>query len=209
MNKKRLIATILISTLISACTVMSEEECRYADWRVVGYEDGNAGQGIDRFTNYRTTCADFGVVPDFDAWQAGREQGLQQYCQPRQGFTLGESGRDYNGVCAGELEPDFLEAYRMGSELRALQRAVGSIESAISSREQQINEIDAEIDEFEAIIIVADTTAEERAELLAEMRELTEFRSELIVDHEYLLEQLASAEFELAEYQAYVTDAGF
>ena len=193
-KSRRLIALLLVNVLLSTCTVMSEEECRYADWEAVGYEDGSAGLGIDRFGNYRSDCAEFGITPDFGAWQSGREAGLVNYCQPRQGFNLGRSGRSYDGVCAGELEPGFLEGYRLGSELNELRRIVSSIESELNSRQEEIDELDAEIDEFEAILIVAETSPEERADLLATMRDMTELRSELIVDFEFALEQHSSAQ---------------
>ncbi len=209
MNNSRLITLYLIFSLVSGCAVMSEEECNYSDWTAVGYEDGADGRGSDRFGDYRRACADYGVTPDFAAWQAGRERGLVEYCQPSRGFAVGQAGVGYNGVCSAELEPAFLDAYRLGAELFGLRRNLNAIVTDFSSNARAMERIDADIEEIESIIILEETTAEERAALLADMRELSELRGELEVEAELLIEARTLAELELAEFEESLLQYGF
>lgn len=188
---------------------MSEEECAYSDWTAVGYEDGADGRSGDRFGDYRRACADFGITPDFAAWQDGRERGLVEYCQPLRGFQVGQTGGRYNGVCSAQLEPDFLDAYRLGSELFNLRSQLRTIVSRLEANANDIANIDADVAEIESIIILDDTTAEERANLLAEMRELSEIRGELDVEYELLIEERVLADEALAEFELVLIEAGF
>ena len=209
MKFKRLISFLLVAGILSGCTVMNEQECAYSDWTAVGYEDGADGRSSDRFGDYRRACADFGITPDFAAWQEGRERGLVEYCQPLRGFQVGQSGGSYNGVCSGDMEPDFLEAYRLGSELFSLQTQLSAVVSRLASNAEDIADIDADVAEIESIIILDDTTALERAALLEDMRELSEIRGELMLESEALIEERVLAELALAEFELVLRDAGF
>ena len=188
---------------------MSEEECAFSDWTAVGYEDGADGRSSDRFGDYRRTCAEFGITPDFAAWQDGRDRGLLEYCQPQRGFQLGQAGGTYNGVCSAQLEPRFLDGYRLGSELFDLRRNLNTIVSRLEAISSDVEEIEAEVAEIESIIILEDTSAEERATLLAEMRELSEIRGELEVEYELLLEERTLAEAALADFELSLIGSGF
>ncbi len=57
---------------------MSAEECRSADWRTVGYEDGRSGSG-GRIGDHSKACAKIGVTPNLDQYELGRAEGLRQY----------------------------------------------------------------------------------------------------------------------------------
>ena len=72
---------------------MSEQECAATDWRTVGYEDGVAGRSGDNIGQHRKACAKHGVSPDLTLYQAGRNDGLREYCQPANGFRAGADGR--------------------------------------------------------------------------------------------------------------------
>src|SRR6478609_9316856 len=99
---------ILVAVLaLGGCASMSREECLTVDWRTVGYEDGAAGYSGDRIGEHRKACAKHGVTPDLSAYQAGRSEGLQEFCRPQNGFRLGANGGSYGGQCPAELDPDF------------------------------------------------------------------------------------------------------
>ena len=119
-NQWARIPVVLLVASLSGCASMSSDECTNSNWRAVGYEDGSRGYTSDRFSNHRKACAKHGVTADFQAYQDGRNQGLVEFCQPGRGFNVGASGGRYNGVCAADLEPRFLEAYRIGYQLYSL-----------------------------------------------------------------------------------------
>lgn len=206
---KRLVALTLIGVMLAGCAAMSEEECAYSDWTAVGYEDGADGRSSDRFGDYRRACADHSITPDFQAWQEGREQGLIEFCQPLRGFQVGESGGYYSGVCNSNLEPDFLDAFRLGSELSNLRGSLSAINSGIVANARAIQGIDSDVADVEALIILDGTTSAQRTQLLAEMRELSEIKGELELETDLLIEERTLAELGLYEFEFIVSEAGF
>jgi hypothetical protein len=84
-------AVMLIGAIavLGGCSSMSEKECLATDWRTVGYEDGVAGRSGDRIGRYREQCSEHGVAPSLSEYQAGREQGLREFCKPANGFRVG------------------------------------------------------------------------------------------------------------------------
>ena len=53
--------------LITGCASLDKQECRLADWRMIGYEDGAAGRSGTRIGDHRAACAQHGVIPDMAA----------------------------------------------------------------------------------------------------------------------------------------------
>ena len=139
MNTKWVGIVLAVVMLISSgCASMSGDECLTSDWRGIGYEDGARGYRGDRLGQHRKSCAKHGVTPDLEAYQTGRTAGLREFCQPQRGFNLGTSGGRYNGVCAYDLEADFLDAYRTGSQLHSLRSDVNSATSQIRAKEREL-----------------------------------------------------------------------
>lgn len=200
----KVIGTAVVALAMGGCAAMSDEECMAADWSAVGYEDGARGYTAERFSNHRRACGKHGITADFGAWQAGREQGLVEYCQPGRGYDIGVSGGRYYGVCSADLEPDFLEAYHAGHHLYTLRSNVSRATSAIHAREQELEEVEAEIRSKEAALIARETKVEDRVLLLADLKELSERTGELQVEIQLLYEERARHQAELDNYQATV-----
>src|SRR3989337_3049438 len=95
-------STAILLLALSACATMDRNECLTVDWQTVGFEDGVAGYSGDRIGQHRKACAKHGVTPDLTAYQAGREEGLREYCVPANGFRLGSQGGSYSGMCPAE-----------------------------------------------------------------------------------------------------------
>src|SRR5262245_15946206 len=110
---QRLSAAVVLacSLLMGGCASMSKDECMTVDWRTVGYEDGARGYSGGRIAEHRKACAKHGVTPDLTAYQAGRDDGLHEYCVPQNGFRMGANGNNYGGVCPRDVEPAFLGAF--------------------------------------------------------------------------------------------------
>ncbi|HED17718.1 MAG TPA: DUF2799 domain-containing protein, partial [Gammaproteobacteria bacterium] len=114
---RNLLLLSFVTLYLSACATLNKDECKIANWRVIGYEDGANGYLASRIGEHRAACAEYGVRPDLDAYSDGRAEGLQQYCIPANGYRLGLSGSTYNGVCSGYGESRFLGAFDTGKEL--------------------------------------------------------------------------------------------
>lgn len=195
--------------LMSGCATMSSEECLATDWTAVGFEDGARGYTTERFSKHRQACAKHGITADFAAYQAGRDQGLVEYCQPGRGFNVGVNGGRYYGVCHVNLEQDFLDAYNAGYHLFTLRSNVSRANANIEARERELVRIEDKIRQKEAALIDRETPTEERVLLLADLKELSERTGELEEEIRMLYEERAFHEVELSNYQVTVADYGY
>ncbi len=210
MNINRVGIFSLISLLgLSGCATMSADECTTSDWHAIGFEDGARGYTAEQLGNRRKACAKHGVTPDFEAYQAGRAQGLRQYCQPSRGFSLGSSGSRYNGVCPADLEAPFVDAYNQGHHLYTLRAKVNGANSQINQKKRELKKVNDQIRAAEASLISPETTMEDRVLLLADLKEYSERTGQLEAEIDGLIEERAIHEQQLAAYQAMLADSGF
>ena len=193
--------SIAVMLGLSGCASMSADECTMSDWRTIGFEDGAQGYTADRLGNHRKACAKHGVAPDFDAYQTGRSEGLRQYCQPSRGFNLGAGGGRYNGVCPGDMEPDFVDAFNTGHQLYNLRSSVNSANYQISAKRSELERSEKRVIEAELLLIARDTTTEERILLLAELKDLSERTGQLEAEIVELTEDRVIYEQQLAAYE--------
>lgn len=90
-----------------------------------------------------------------------------------------------------------------------LRSQLSAIESQIITNQRALEDIDRDISEIEDIVVLEETAREERAALLADMRELSEVRGELELEAELLIEQHVLAELALEQFELTLIDAGF
>jgi hypothetical protein len=183
MNILRL--TVLLPVLVllmSACASLSEDECRYADWQTIGFQDGSRGYPADRIGSHRKACAEHGVMPDMAAYQQGRDQGLVHYCTAANGVKTGRSGHSYRGVCPAELQADFQIGYSLGRQINALRVDMGK-------HQVRVHNLDKLLDSDEL-------DDEERERLRYEIRQLEREYGRMEVN----LENLESEAIQIAAY---------
>lgn len=210
MDSKRIyIFGAVVFLTLSGCASMNADECAASDWSAIGYEDGARGYTTEQFSGRRKACAKHGITADFQAYQRGREQGLESFCQPGRGFNYGANGGRYNGVCAADLEPEFLEAYHAGYKLHTLRANVSSANSQIYAREQELESAEGRIISAELLLIGVDTTTEERVALLVELKELSERTGELESEIKQLIADRARFEQDLQYYEQTVAAYGY
>ncbi|MES2053950.1 MAG: DUF2799 domain-containing protein, partial [Pseudomonadota bacterium] len=101
-----LAAVLLVSTLLAGCESLSPAECATADWRQLGVQDGSRGH-TDRIASYYESCAKAGIAVNAAVYRAGRNQGLQSYCQPANALNEGLAGNSYEGVCPAPMDQNF------------------------------------------------------------------------------------------------------
>lgn len=208
-NGWKIIGASIVLVLMGGCASMSSEECMATDWTAIGYEDGSRGYTSDRFANHRKACAKHGITADFGSYQAGREQGLVEFCQPARGFSVGSSGGRYYGVCPVNLESGFLDAYNTGQRLYTLRRNVDYANSSIERKRNEIEAVEERILQAEAALIDRETTTERRIILLAELKDLSEDMGRLEAEIKELHEQRAYHEVELQNYEVMIADYGY
>lgn len=119
---------LLSLSALTACSSVSltAEQCLAGNWQAIGYNDGVAGRFPSRISDHQQACAETGVIPNFHAWQRGREQGLVHYCTEANARRLGQSGRRFNAVCpagqASHLQKVHERAYNHYQRQQAIQR---------------------------------------------------------------------------------------
>jgi hypothetical protein len=181
---------------------MSKNECRTVDWRTVGYEDGVAGRSGDRIGRYREACADYGVVPNLDAYQSGRSEGLREYCQPQTGFRVGENGGEYMGLCPADLAPAFSAAYESGRELHRREYRARDAAERLDSATRELPALEQQLASLAFAVIDPQSTGEQRANAILETRQVAERHERLRAEIPELQQEQQHAEQDLAEYRA-------
>ena len=188
-------AAALLTLTLSGCATLSEEECRVADWRAIGYEDGASGHDAARLKKHREACAEYGIQISFTEYHNGRDLGLrEEYCTPRRGYEVGIGGLSYGGVCPQELEEGFLDGYVYGREVYTAQSAVNTKRRAIESMHTHVHNIEAEILQKEEALIADGLTRTQREQIQNEIKELEAEMVELERD-------MVAAEAELGDWQ--------
>lgn len=134
-------AIALIGLLaLGGCAALTADQCKIADWRALGVEDGALGYGESRFLAYAKDCADAGVTPDRLAWNAGRAEGLKRFCTPEGAYSAGVDGRPYRGRCAPETAEQ-LAALEKGQTFHAITDEIAYLRVQILELNQEIRDI--------------------------------------------------------------------
>jgi hypothetical protein len=122
---------------LAGCATMSVEErtafCTNTDWYRYGANDGQLGIPSSERADVISDCAELGRPIDAAAYQAGRAEGLREYCTVENGYQVGYSGRPYQQVCPPGLEQDFLQGFAKGRDDRPSYAVYPSIGIGIGS----------------------------------------------------------------------------
>lgn len=197
---------VLAMLMLVGCShaTLTKEECRTVDWRTVGYEDGVAGRPADQIGLHRQACAEHGVRPDLDAYLAGREAGLREFCQPHNGYRAGASGVEYYDSCPPELAPAFEAAYESGRELYIRERQVADTDAAIASRRYEIHRLEDAIVRSGFRVADGASTPEQRTQAVLDTKQIAERIGRLKAEVADLEKDRARYEQELETYRSTV-----
>lgn len=110
------------------------------DWHEIGRLDGEKGYDQARFQQHIKACGEYGVKPNMEIYNKGREIGLSLYCTPENGMTVGRSGSNYNNVCPANLERDFLKKYKIGKEMYDIDSQMKQIDYDIENIDKQFED---------------------------------------------------------------------
>lgn len=201
---RSLLAGLALACLgLSSCSsTPSKTACAAMDWRTVGYEDGAAGYPASRIGVHRRACGEHGVAPDFDAYQAGRTEGLHEYCTAANGYRIGASGGQYATVCPVEREADFVQAYSEGQGLYALRSRVSATSSQLSAKRRELERLEKGMVSNAAAAVDETMTKEDRVNAVLDTAKTAERIGLVKGEIRVLQENLARHQQELDEYMA-------
>jgi hypothetical protein len=171
MSSRLISIGILLS--VSACASLSPEQCQNADWRQIGYADGANGLPGSRIQEHASACAKIGAKPDMEAYLSGRLEGLVSYCQPPNGFDVGRRGvPDNAGDCPPHVRSAFLQNYRQGREINALESQINSLRSSMDNERREMRRREDRIEDIRRELRRPNVSPERRNSLLGEMERL-------------------------------------
>ena len=163
-----------ITLLLASCSTMNKSECLTADWRTIGYGDGARGYKASRIGDHRSACAEHGVRPDLNAYNSGREEGLNKYCTSTTGYNNGLSGYRYNGICAGHNERAFVEALNYGLAVYKEVRTLNNLKSQYQKEVKYIHQLEDELRFKEEQIVSGRLSKVKAVILLNETKDIAE-----------------------------------
>ncbi len=134
------ILVLAAALLAGGCATLSEGECLTADWYRIGLEDANRGHDLGRLDSHRDACLEHGIRPDANAYAGGHRDGLESFCTARRGYSYGREGSYYRQTCPVELEPEFLDGYRLGSEIHRAEQELNTLRNEINELEDDLED---------------------------------------------------------------------
>ncbi|RTR27207.1 DUF2799 domain-containing protein [Shewanella atlantica] len=136
------IFTALAALSLTQCTSLNLEQCKHSDWYSLGMTDGNSGSASSTLNGYIEDCSEFGLRVNSEQWIAGYRAGLENYCQPENGYKLGLQGSYYNGVCSNN---EFLKRYNEGHRQFEIKNKISKIQSRLKDIERELTEVNKKI----------------------------------------------------------------
>ena len=173
-------SVMLAAALLGGCASgLDKDQCQTADWNTIGYEDGLHGLPADRISVHRVACAKHQVAPNLAAYTAGRERGIQEYCQPRNGFRAGLNGRSYANVCPDTSEAAFVDAYRTGRQIYGARTELRNTQSRLQAAKNGLAQADVAVVNITAELVQPQVPTPRRLFLAQELVRLAGERTEL------------------------------
>lgn len=170
---------ILILFVFSGCATMNKSECLEADWQVLGLEDGAEGHKLSYIGERRKACAEYGVAPNLEQYQIGREAGLKQFCTYGNGYSQASRGFADTGVCQGALQASYSEGFNNGRVIYDMGKEIDSGARHIRSKHSELAALDEDIRRIESRLISHAGSRSSRKNLLDDYTHLQADREAL------------------------------
>jgi uncharacterized protein DUF2799 len=133
---------------LGGCAAVSKEQCVAGDWSELGEAHASIGKPPNHLDEVVKSCGKHGITPNTDAYRSGWHRGLQNYCTPLNGFTLGKQDKSKSPICPPQMASGFNEGYRLGHIIWTARDRVDRAESDISSLESRAFDLSEELDEL-------------------------------------------------------------
>ncbi|MEZ5536917.1 MAG: DUF2799 domain-containing protein [Thiolinea sp.] len=137
----RLVSLLVLSALVSGCATMSKEECKVANWKDVGFNDGSNGEAV-LLADHAKSCAETGVTPNQALYMQGYAEGEKSYCTYDNGLRAGEESKYIGELCKKPgLKESFNDGYLKGKKRYAKRQEIKLKEEEISRLDKKVNDI--------------------------------------------------------------------
>jgi hypothetical protein len=177
-----LLFVCFLSLLLISCATLNKDECRTANWKLIGYEDGSKGYSTSRIGEHRKACAEYGISPDLDLYNKGHAEGLHKYCIPANAFNLGRQGSSYQGNCAGYNETQFISAFNQGIKLYTANSALSQMQKLRTQQQEDLALVKEDIHIKEQLIVDGKQSKTQIVLLLLEIKELYSSKTNISIE---------------------------
>jgi hypothetical protein len=170
--RPRSLVIAVLSLALQACATLSERECRNQDWYGIGTDDGYDGAPTSKIDAHREACAEYGIEPDTEQYEAGRRDGLVHYCTVKRGFEIGRQGLQYGGGCPAGSDREFLRGHDLGRRFYAV--------------DQELERLDRDLRMYRSQSTTPELGETEQRQLYSRIRDLEFERSRLEAERRQL-----------------------
>ncbi len=187
-----------ILLFVSACATLNKDECKAADWKLIGYEDGTKGRVAARIAQHRKACAEYGVSPNLALYNQGRAQGLHEYCIAVTGYNLGLRGSAYKGICSGYNEAEFITAFKLGQQIYREKSKLRKMKKNLAHKQESLDNIAVQQRQIEQQIIKGNLSAAKIILLLVDTKKFA-------ADHAIIAKQIHALQAAIVEQKSYIS----
>ncbi len=177
-----LIFVLASATLLAGCgskPSVSQNQCTAGDWETIGYRDGVQGLRSSRLLDHQDACVEHGITPSRSQYMVGWEAGIREYCEPSNGYYVGERGWSHNNVCPSDMRGAFLAAYEEGWTMYRARTDVANLEWEIDQKVTRQSAVKSEIISATAAQLDPTLTTTQRVELATRVQRLYEEQQRL------------------------------
>ncbi|MCP4187830.1 MAG: DUF2799 domain-containing protein [Gammaproteobacteria bacterium] len=161
MKGLKIFVLLSASLLTHGCATLNENECKAANWKAIGFEDGSHGMDLARqFKRHRKACVEHGIKANFNQYKLGHKEGIRRYCVPVQGYKLGKSNRHFPGNCPTDLIAGVRRGYNLGHEIylekQSLKEEIRLLEEGLTFFREEKTKLLKERKEHAKYLAIAD-----------------------------------------------------
>ncbi|NNU15270.1 DUF2799 domain-containing protein [Parvularcula sp. ZS-1/3] len=160
---------VLGAILLASCATLSEGECQYSDWELVGEQDGINGAPLSKFQSYVKQCARYDLAVNSEAWRRGHQKGLETFCTPAGVYNAGLKGQGDAALCG--FEPDLLRIHRAAVRFRQADQRFDEARFEFDNLFERRRFVRREIDRLRYALRKKDLSREQRARINRDLDE--------------------------------------
>jgi len=135
------ILIVSLAILVSSCASMSPQECKLADWKIVGYQDALKGNNT-QIAEHNQSCAKVKIKPNAQLYMQGYNQGSKLFCTYDNGLKEGKNGDYISNICKRPgLTYNFMRGYQQGYKMYEKNRKINALQQKIDDLNEEIEDI--------------------------------------------------------------------
>lgn len=127
---------------LGGCAAVTKEQCVAGDWSELGKAHASVGKPANHLDEVVKSCGKHGITPNTEAYMSGWNRGLQNYCTPLNGFTLGKQNKQKSPICPPRMGAGFNQAYQLGYVIWSARNRVERAETEVRSHEMRVDELE-------------------------------------------------------------------